>query len=384
MPVENEELNNEQNLEQQNNEQQETQNNEQELGTGRIPESLDGVLNSFIEKADGKSAAKAPENQEQQTPKLDANGKPVKDGQQKDARSNEQSVEQTQQTQQIPQASRKYGNLFYQDAKGTIFNAQGQVFAQSGGAARIFQKVWPYLERVETEAAGYKARAENYERATQAAKEAGLSLDEQSASLSLMVAYKKDPKAAINFLLQQAQGRGIDVSDIVQGGGGLSEATLRAAMEDMLEKKLERFAPFVQQTEMQAQQEQARSEAVQQYNEFMESKPDARGHASAIASVMESTNCDMQTAYYELKTDALSKGLDWTKPLAPQYQALRDKTANNARQPNGGRSQNLPDFNVRANGNDTVGHGSRSVANADDSWDSIIEGAVHSVRPQAN
>lgn len=228
------------------------------------------------------------------------------------------------------------------------------------------------------------SKAENYERATQAAKDAGLTLDEQSASLSLMVAYKKDPKVAINFLLQQAQGRGIDVSDIVQGGGGLSEATLRAAMEDMLEKKLERFAPFVQQTEQEAQQVAARQEAVQQYNEFMESKPDAALHSGAIASVMESMNCDMQTAYYELKTDALSKGLDWTKPLALQYQALRDKTANNARQPNGGRSQILPDFNGRASSDNRVEHGSREVADANDSWDSIIEGAVNSVRAPAN
>jgi len=194
-----------------------------------------------------------------------------------------------------------------------------------------------------------------------------------------LVAYKRDPKAAIKFLLQQAQNSGTDVSDIVQGGGGVDAATLRNAVQEIVTQALQPFQPIIEQTQQQRQMQELQEEAAQIYNDFFDNKPDATIHKGALASVMEAGNFDLQTAYYELKTDALSRGLDWSKPLAPQYQALRTKDGNN-RQPNGGgQDQILPDLNGRTGNGSHVDHGSRRVAQADDRWDDIINDAVSEV-----
>lgn len=385
MPNDNDTLDNQQNdqnLEQdQGNQQQQQQDSD--IGQGRVPDSLDASLDNFLKEADGQPRApagnKKQEGQDDQTKQQVQ--QPNKQQQQPNAQPNGQGTQQNQPTQQVPQTGRKFGDLFQADAHGNIYDARGTLVAKAGYGHQIFRKIYPHLERTQTELAAANNKVQNYERATQAAKDAGLSIDEQSAALSLMVAYKKDAKAAINFMLQQAQARGIDTSDIVQGGGGVNETTLRSVLEDIVEKKLERFTPFVTQQQQAAEQLEQQQEAVQIYSEFMEQHPDADIHKGAIASVMEATGLPLNEAYYTLQVDALKKGLDWNKPLAPQYQALKDKSGNN-RAPNGdGQNQRqLPNFGRSNNG---VTNHTPSVANADDSWDSIITQAVDSVRGQA-
>lgn len=385
-----------QNGQQQNDDQGGQQQQDSNVGQGRVPESLDNTLDDFIKAADGQPRTPAsnqkqegqvdPNKQKQGQPNQQPTQQNQNNGQQQQP-ANKQGSQQNQQTQQIPAPSRKFGDSFVSDQQGNIYNARGELIARPGAGHQLFRRLYPYIEKAELEATGLRAKVENYERATSAAKEAGLSLDEQSAALSLMVAYKKDPKAAINFLLQQASGRGIDTSDIVQGGGGVTESAIRNVLEEMLEKKLERFAPFIQQQQSQQEMQAAQQEALHQYHEFLEERPDAVMHQGAIASIMEAgakagKNFSMVEAYYELKTDALSRGLDWTKPLAPQYAALQNKGGNN-RQPNGGGNQNqrqLPDFGGRTNAGVTT-H-TPAVADANDSWDSIIEGAVATIRNQ--
>ena len=364
--------------------QQVEQQQEEQVNTGRsqVESELDATLDSFFKASDndtGKAAVNTGQEapNQQQTKPNEQQAAP--NTQQQQARPNEQGTRENQPVEQVPTGTRQYGNLFRQDQRGNIFDAKGQLIAPSGAGHKLFRRLYPYIERAETEAAGYKTKVEHYERATAAAKEAGLSLDEQSASLSLMVAYKKDPKAAIKFLLQEAQNRGTDVSDIVQGGGGVDAATLRNAVQEIVTQALQPFQPIIEQTQQQRQMQELQEEAAQVYNDFFESKPDASIHKGALASVMEAGNFDLQTAYYELKTDALSRGLDWSRPLAPQYEALRTKGGNN-RQPNGGgQDQILPDMNGRTGNNSHVDHGSRSVAAPDDSWNSIIESAVAEV-----
>lgn len=352
-------------------------------GKSQVENELDATLDSFF-KASERDTGTPAVNKTQEAPTQQQQVKPNEqqtqlNTQQQQARPNEQGARENQPVEQIPTGTRQYGNLFRQDQRGNIFDAKGQLIAPSGAGHKLFRRLYPYIERAETEAAGYKTRVDHYERATSAAKEAGLSLDEQSASLSLMVAYKRDPKAAIKFLLQQAQNSGTDVSDIVQGGGGVDAATLRNAVQEIVTQALQPFQPIIEQTQQQRQMQELQEEAAQVYNDFFDNKPDAAIHKGALASVMEAGNFDLQTAYYELKTDALGRGLDWSRPLAPQYQALRTKGGNN-RQPNGGgQDQILPDLNGRTGNSSHVDHGSRRQAAPDDSWNSIIEDAVSEV-----
>lgn len=368
------------------NQQQDNQQQEAPIDKGNMSQTeseIDSTLESFF-KASDRDPATPPANKTKEAPNQQQEGDKNKqqtqpNNQQQQTRPNEQGINQNQQVEPPVTGTRQFGNLFRQDAKGNIFDARGQLVTPAGAGHKLFRRLYPYIERAETEVAGYKSKVENYERATSAAKEAGLSLDEQSASLSLMVAYKKDPKAAIKFLLQQAQNSGTDVSDIVQGGGGIDAATLRNAVQEIVTQALQPFQPIIEQTQQQRQMQELQEEAAQVYTEFFENKPDASIHKGALASVMEAGNFDLQTAYYELKTDALGRGLDWTKPLAPQYAALRTKGGNN-RQPNGGgQDQILPDMNGRTGNSSHVDHGSRTPAAPDDSWNSIIESAVAEV-----
>lgn len=370
----------------QNTENQQIENNQQE-DNGRLQSQteseIDSALDSFMKDADHapRTPAQGKTQETQQTPKPGETQQQQTppNNQQQQTRPNEQGPRENQQTEQVPTGTRQFGNLFRSDNRGNIYDAKGQLIAPSGAGHKLFRRLYPYIERAETEAAGYKTRVENYERATAAAKEAGLSLDEQSASLSLMVAYKKDPKAAIKFLLQQAQNSGTDVSDIVQGGGGIDAATLRTAVQEIVTQALQPFQPFVEQTRQQAEMQRIQEEAAQIYNEFFETKPDATIHKNALASVMEASNFDLQTAYYELKTDALSRGLDWSKPLAPQYAALRAKAGNNQQPNGGGKDQILPDLNGRTGNNVHVDHKSRGHAGAEERWDDIINGVLTEV-----
>lgn len=380
----------EDNIQNENLENQQQENNTPDRDNLSQTESeIDSALESFF-KASDHDTGKAPQNKAQEQAPIQQQAKPGEqqqapsNNQQQQTRPNEQGTRENQQIEQIPQGTRQFGNLFRSDARGNIYDAKGQLIAPAGAGHKQFRRLYPYIERAETEAAAYKNKVENYERATAAAKEAGLSLDEQSASLSLMVAYKRDPKAAIKFLLQQAQNSGTDVSDIVQGGGGVDATTLRQAVQEIVTQALQPFQPIIEQTQQQRQMQELQEEAAQVYYEFFESKPDASIHKGALASVMEAGNLDLQTAYYELKTDALSRGLDWTKPLAPQYEALRNKAGQNQQPNGGGKDQILPDMNGRTGNNSHVDHGSRRVAQPDDRWDDIISSAINevAVRPR--
>jgi tetratricopeptide (TPR) repeat protein len=351
-----------------------------DTGGGTLPKDIDAAIDAFITKAD-HAPTKAPEDKSKKTeeaaPKLGADGKPIEDGT-KEAKPGATSTPQGPQTQQVPTTPRKYGELFHQDQRGNIYNTKGELIAQQGAGHKLFRRLYPYIEKAELEAASYKAKAENYERATQAAKDAGLSLEENSAALSLMVAYKKDPKAAINFLLQQAEARGIDVSELRGGGASFDQAAFDKRIADLLEEKLQRFSPFVENLEQQRLQEQSQIEAREIFNEFMETNPDAGMHTASIAAVMEAhPQMTMEQAYFRLKTDALERGLDWKKPLVPQYQALNEQ--GNRSEPNGGGKDTiLPDLNGRTGSGATVPN-NRGEAGANDDWGSIIESAVAEV-----
>lgn len=374
------------NQQQDNNQQQ--VNTPDDTGTGNgLPADLDSVIDSFIQKADHAPAKAADgKGKETQTPQAKPGDKGATDNKGSAAKSDAAGTgaNQGQPIQPAPTPPRKYGELFHQDQRGNIYNAKGELIAQQGAGHKLFRRLYPYIERAETEVAAWKSKAENYERATQAARDAGLSLEEQSAALSLMTVFKKDAKAAINFLLQQAEGRGIDVSEIRGGASSFDAAALEKRLLDAFEEKLARFNPFVENLANERARAEAQNEAIEIYNTFMEENPDAKQHSAAIAAVMDAyPQMSMEQAYFRLKTDALERGLDWRKPLAPQYEAIA-KRGNN-REPNGGGNNHLlPDLNGRTGSNTVVSH-NRGEANANDDWGSIIESAVSEVRGrQAN
>lgn len=356
---------------------------------------LDMMVDDFMDRADGNNTTTTTEDKTTQAQDQQAGGtgetgttaqsgttqavtQQPKPGEGDNARPNNQGATQNQETQPIPEAARKFGDKFFSDRRGNVYDATGNLIAPSGNPHKLFRKMYGYIEAAEVESAGLKQRLKTYEDSNAAARAAGLTADEYVAGISLMTAFKKDPKAAVQFLLQQAVSRGTDVSDIIQGGAGLNESTLRTAVQEIVAKALEPFAPFVQQRQSEQQLQEMRAEAEQEYNGFMQSYPDAAPHQAHIARVMEETGKPMVESYFFLKTWALENGLNWKEPLGQQVEALKARHQNG--EPNGGgNNHRLPDLNGRT-GSDHVVNNSGRVASADDSWESIIKASMSEAR----
>lgn len=364
------------NMQQDDNQQQ---NDSQQLPLTGNDAAWDAQLESFMKETDREDRAPVAgakqgeegtqQGDEGQNKKPVATKQPASEGD--DTQQQRQGNAQDQQVRPPSSQTKQYGNLFRTNARGDIVDARGAVVAPSGGARAIFHKLWPHIDHFEQRAAAAETRLQNYEAANKIAKDAGLTIEDQSAALTLMTQWKKSPKETIKTMLQLAQNGGIDVSDIVQGGGGFDSAAVKQMFEELIDSRLTRFDPLVNQLQQQQQDSELNDVAQQRYDEFIEQFPDAKVHEDSIANVMRDKNVDGREAYYLVRLFATQNGLDWSKPLAPQAVALQQRQQNE-RPSGGGVDRDLPDMRGRGgNANDTVKADSRGFANVDDSYDQI-------------
>lgn len=327
---------------------------------------LDGMLSEFMESTDapakgGKSAQDQGKGQQQQDK--------GKDGKGQDDNTQQRGTQQQQDrsTQQTRTIERQFGNLFKSNTNGDILDAQGNLIAKQGYGRSIFHKLYPHIEHYAKENAALTSKMKNFEDANALAKSSGLSLDEQGAGMHLMMQWKKDPAKTIQTMLTLAGERGIDVSSITQGGGGLDMSAYRNTVTEVVTKALEQFLPLVENFQQTRQQQELSDNALTEYNAFMEEFPDAAPHQGAIASLMRDKQLSHREAYYALTAFAATNKLDFTKDLKPQLLARQNKN------PSGnGQNRELPDFSGRSgNTGDTVVAGSRGIADPDESYDSI-------------
>ena len=364
------------NMQQDDNQQQDNTQQQQEPLKGNDA-AWDSQLEEFMKETDrddrGKAAADKKQGEEDAKngnanadKKLPAKGA----GESDDTQQQRQGDAQDQQVRPSASQTKQYGNLFRTNARGDIVDARGSVVAPSGGARAIFHKLWPHIDHYEQRASAAETRLQNYEAANKIAKDAGLTIEDQSAALTFMTQWKKSPKETIKTMLQLAQNGGIDVTDIVQGGGGLTAAAVKDMVAELLDTRLTRFDPLVSNLQQQQQENELNDVAKQRYDEFIEQFPDARTHEDSIANVMRDKGVDSREAYYLVRLFATQNGLDWSKPLAPQAVAMQQKQ--NKRPSGGGVDRDLPDMRGRGgNANDTVKANSRGFADVDDSYDSI-------------
>jgi len=368
-------------LQQDDNSQQDQQNNDTQDVSKEVEKSsswLDKQLGEFQENTDderGKAAAAkskegAKETDEQRDARVAKERGGNKDQQQQDGRGSQQD---NRVQQNAPQAPRKFGNHFITNSRGDVVDANGTVVAKSGGERAVFHKLWPMMDRAYTEAAQNAQKIKTYEEANALAKTAGLNINEQAAGMSFMVQWKKDPKAAIKTMLSLAQEGAIDVSDIVQGGGGFNQSAVMEAINGLLETKLAAFAPILKQYADIEQQNEVQSEVQQEYAAFMERFPDAKTHEESIANVMRDKDVDHQTAYFITRTWAAENGLDWSKPLAPQAIALQQKNGQHQQRPSGGgNNRQMPNMRSgRQQSNVDTDTKKTVFADPNDSWEQI-------------
>jgi len=285
-----------------------------------------------------------------------------------------QSTTENQTVQPTRTSARKFGNLFQSDTNGNIYDANGALIARQGGQRAIFHRLWPTIEAQSRELGGLRSRIENYESANALAKKEGLTLDEHGAALQMFVQWKRDPVKTMNTLLTLAEQAGKDVSSIRQAQG-LSAADLRSTVQEIVGEAIKPFSFLTEQQRVNQEEQQLHDEVTNEYNAFMEDFPDARVHEDSIANVMRDKGLSHRESYFAVRAFAAERGLDWTKPLAPQL-------AGNGQQRNGpsGVGNNrrpLPSMNGRNRSETThVAEGVNDQANAEDSWDLIARRAM--------
>lgn len=277
-----------------------------------------------------------------------------------------------------PYQQRTIGPFLKQGPDGHVYDQNGRKVAAAGAGYTVATRIANLYEPVVREHAALKQRLEAIDSTNEIAKRAGLSIEESALGNRLMVSWKQDPKQTINFLLNQAQEKGIDISDI-RSGGGFDTASFSTLLEERLAKALEPFQVFVRN----AQQEQEHAELVDQVKQdlqaFHEEFPGAAMHGPVLAAIMDKTGYSPREAWFALRAEAAQAGWDLRKPLQGQAQATVDR-----RTPNGG-GRPIPDMNGRnvnrgGGANPIVRAGSREVANVDDSYDTIINDVLNDLR----
>lgn len=130
-----------------------------------------------------------------------------------------------------------------------------------------------------------------------------------STGLKLVKDLQRDPTGTLKALLTEALAAGYTIEGI---GAGIDAQSIRGEV-------LKQFAPL-QEQQQRLQQEQQTNQAIEQeVTNFYSSFPDARIHDDIIAQVIaKNPQLSLSEAYYQLKSAAIDRNLDWSKPLAPQ------------------------------------------------------------------
>ena len=108
-------------------------------------------------------------------------------------------------------------------------------------------------------------------------------------------------------------------------GGSVDTQTIKAMLAEHL-------GPITAERQRAQQEREADTQAEQQYNDFISNPryPNAQLHENEIATVMRNDpQISLAEAYLTLKTAALENGLDFTKPLAPQWMAKKNGQQSN-------------------------------------------------------
>ena len=243
----------------------------------------------------------------------------------------------------------------------------GVVVAKGGPERRFYEEAQKFKRQAETtarELATIKPKYEALEQANNVGKTYGLSPQEVLTAGQLLKAYKEDAKATIKYLLTQAQASGIDMSDVLSGGG-VSTAAIKSMIEEMI-------SPFKQEREEKQQLTQVQQQAQEQYTSFLSTYPDAAIHTDVLAQLLEKdANLTPEAAYWKLQAFFAKRGLDFSKPLSHHEAAARQSQNGKGK---GNTQRSLPNGMHIEQDEDVQDR--QEVVRSDASMDDIVKSAM--------
>lgn len=276
-------------------------------------------------------------------------------------------------------APRAYGERFNWDAQGNVVDRVSNTIVATVGAERkSFERMLPLINAATAEVDKYKGMYDSANKANVVAAGLGLTPEEYSVGARIMAQWKLDPKKTLAFLLKEAQNNGIDTSDFGVTGGGLAKTDVESVVKAVVQEALKPFSVFTEERAQQEQQQRDYDEAVEVTEQYLTEHPDARIHSESIARIMGARpGTSLETAHLILHNHALQNGLDWSKDLIPQVQALVDKTKPNGATPSVQPQQRqLPPINGSHSNPDTIVRQQPSIASGTARLDDIVKDAM--------
>lgn len=278
----------------------------------------------------------------------------------------------------VPQLRPLNGGAFA-DAKGNITDSKGNIIAEAGFAARIHQTGLrqkqtiadqeSHIQRLTHENGDYKAL-------TDASRSYGLVPEEMARAVDMAGRIKSGGILGVTKeVLAMALAEGHNATDIL--GTDVGDSIEMRAVRSMID---EIKGPQIAQQRQQDDEAAVVREATTAMNEFLSNNTYAHLHGAAIVSVGKANNMNPQQAYNAIVEHANKLGMDISKPLQPQFEARERQRAEqkpgqqqHQKPMPHGASTRTPGANASVDSERNV-----PVANADDSWRSIIDSALNS------
>ena len=210
------------------------------------------------------------------------------------------------------------------DKGGNVTDAQGQVVAAAGRERRWLEtseSMRDYITHQREQITTLEQRATELVATSKDALDGiparlGLNTQEVDLGLKLSANFKTDPVGTARYILAEAMKLGYNLEQIMETAPGSNSINM-AAITRMIDEKLE---PFTSQRKLDVEAQTRERDGTNAYNTFMQKFPDAAPHQDAIAGISNHYKIAPEDAYFQLKTWAAQRGLDFTRPLHAQLQ----------------------------------------------------------------
>lgn len=265
------------------------------------------------------------------------------------------------------------------DGKGNLVDAQGKIVAHAGAERRFYDQVQhlskandfarKHIKDLESELATMRGQQATQQYLNGIPQQFGLNQREVAVGLQLVNTWKKNPHEAVKYLLTEYAAMGHNVAELLgKDAAGIDMGAIRNMIEQAV-------GPINQDRASQQQRADAEARAEREYNSFMAKYPEAKTHETEIAQIMQAdANISAEAALFRLKSWALEQGLDFTKPLGPQYSAKLQGAGHSQPPASQGRQSqtNVPPMPNGRGTSDGQMQQHRNPAKASDDWDDII------------
>ena len=204
------------------------------------------------------------------------------------------------------------------DQKGNLVDQQGNIIATAGAQRRWYQT----MERTRRENETLRSQlneARNlngkYGELAQEVQRHNLTPEQARSAMYMYGEFQRDPTNVVKTLLTELAARGINTSELLGAQQGQIDM---AGIQQMINNAI---SPLVQDRQTREEQLRIENDVARQVDQFFSEFPDARTHEDALARLVTADpNLTLERAYVKLYQWAHQNGLDFSKPLGPQFQ----------------------------------------------------------------